>query len=143
MIGPCVKCGFDPDAIVGRSWSFFIERRTPSMNDRLANTGPRAFVYRKERDAWCWLFRAKKLELRIPIALCRRRVTLTRLYAGRERERDKDNLIGGLKAVVDAMVSEALLFNDTSIGAEIHYAQMQDRRTGLLVELADFAGVAS
>lgn len=138
MMGPCVKCGFDPDAVVSVVWSFHIERKTPSMNDRLANAGPRAFMYRKERDAWCWLFRAMRLKHQIPVARYRRRVTLTRMYTGRERERDRDNLIGGMKAVVDAMVSECLLLDDTSRGAEIYYAQKQGQR-GLIVELAELA----
>lgn len=135
----CVKCGFNPEAIVAREWSFFIERRPPSLNDRLSNTGPRAYMYRRERDAWCWLFRAMRLEHRIPGAMQRRRVTLTRLYCGREKERDRDNLIGGQKTCVDAMVSERLLMNDTSAAAEIFYAQRREDRSGLLVELAEFA----
>lgn len=136
----CAKCGYDPAAAISQGWASFIARRAPSMNDRLANVGARRFLYREERDAWCWHFRVMRLEHRIPFAVQRRRVTLTRLYCGRERDRDRDNLIGGMKAVVDAMVRERLLLDDTSAGAEIYYAQHRDEcNSGLNVELDEFA----
>lgn len=120
----CPKCGYDADAKVIARWTFTVERDTPSLNDRVYNAATyRGSMYRKVRDAWCWEFRAARLKVRIPRARTRRRVTIVRNYGGRARERDRDNLIGGAKAVIDAMVSEGLLVDDTSLGAEIHYDQ--------------------
>lgn len=121
----CTKCGHDPDAVVFDKFMFIIDREPPSLNDRLFNAGPRARLYRKERDAWCWLFRAARLKWNIPIAheQDRRRVTLTRLFGARQRERDHDNLVGGQKAVVDALVIEKLIAGDRLIDAEIYYGQ--------------------
>lgn len=146
----CVKCGHDPDAVVKIAYTFTVDREPPSLNDRLFNSGVRAHEYRKERDAWCWHFRAARLKQAIPAARTdvptavfdrskvivhdRRRVTLTRLFGPRQRERDKDNLIGGMKAVVDALVSEALIAGDSVHDAEIFYGQKRSTvRAGLEV----------
>lgn len=157
----CIKCGYDPDAEVALVFGFRVERDPPSLNQRLFNTGPRAHLYRKERDLWCWEFRAKRLELKIPRAMppgdqlwrmtifgrvagvgayetAKRRVTLTRIYAGRQKERDRDNLIGGMKACVDALVLEGLIGGDDPHSAELHYDQRAaapDETPGLSITL--------
>lgn len=128
----CPKCHYDEAAPVSASWSFLIDRDPPSLNARLFN-GPRGWVYRKERDAWCIEFRAVRLLQRIPIAKTKRRVTLTRCYTGRQQARDRDNLAGGMKACVDALVLEKLLAGDDVVSAEIHYAQSRTTPGGLHV----------
>jgi hypothetical protein len=135
----CVKCGHDPEAVVAASWAFTIDRKPPSLNNHVINVGVTRFAYGRERDAWMWEFRAVRLLQRIPKAVLRRRVTLTRIYAGREREWDRDNFSGGAKPVVDAMVLEGLIEDDSSASAEIYYAQERGARAGLRVNIEELA----
>ncbi len=135
----CDKCGHDPRARVTASWTFLVDRDPPSLNSRIFNAGPRRYLYKRERDAWCWELRAVRLLQRIPPARARRRITLTRVYSGRQQERDRDNLAGGMKAVVDAIVYERLLAGDDSKLAEIHYAQERGIPTGLRVLLEELS----
>ncbi len=134
----CIKCAHDPDVLVTASWSFEIDRDPPSLNARLFN-GPRGWVYRKERDLWCIELRAVRLLQRIPKATSKRRATLTRCYTGRQQRRDRDNLIGGMKSIVDALVLEQLIRGDGEDDAEIHYGQERCRPPGLLVLLEELA----
>lgn len=135
----CIKCGHDPDAPIARRWEFLIDRDPPSLNDHVFNVGSSRWKYTKERDAWGWEFRAVVLMQRIPKADTRRRVTLTRIYGGRQQERDRDNLAGGMKPVVDAMVLEQLIQDDSSGSAELHYAQRPGSPRGLHVLIEEFA----
>lgn len=134
----CVKCGHDPDAAVRASWTFDIGREVKSMNSRDVN-GKRGWVYRVARAAWERDMISWRRACRIPIAVSRRRVTLTRLYGYRQRELDPDNLVGGLKACVDAMVEAGLLLGDTKAKAEIHYAQFKSPDFGLRVLIEELA----
>lgn len=135
----CPKCGYDADAEVIDSWTFLIERDPPSLNARIFNSGPRRWVYKRERDVWCWEIRAARLLQRIPKAVGRRRVTLTRVFDGRQQERDRDNLAGGLKSFVDAMVLEGMLVDDGETMAEIHYQQERAKPIGLRVLIEELA----
>lgn len=135
----CAKCGYDSDAVVVASWSFFIDRDPPSLNSRVINLGATRWRYAKERDAWGWEFRAVRLMKKIPPAEGLRRVTLTRCYYGRQQERDRDNLAGGMKNCVDAMVLEQLLTSDDPAHAEIHYQQERGSPTGLRVLIEELA----
>lgn len=126
----CVKCGHDPDAPIGARWSFTIERDPPSANRRSVNTLIAGHAYRRERDMWCWELRAQRLRHSIPRAQARRRVTIVRWYGGRQRERDQDNLVGGMKACVDALVLEGLIADDKAALAEIHYRQHRQNHDG-------------
>jgi len=119
----CAKCGHDPAAQVIASWEFTLEHEVASLNARIANVGASRWRYAKERDAWSWLVRAARLKHRIAAATGRRRLTLTRIYAGRQRELDRDNLAGGAKPLVDAIVREGLLVDDTGAWLELHHAQ--------------------
>ena len=135
----CVKCGHDPAATVVYSWAFHVDRDPPSLNSRLFNSGARRWAYKRERDVWCLEFRAARLLKRIGKAKGKRRVTLTRNYSGRQQHRDADNLAGGMKAVVDALVLEQLLVNDDASHAEIHYAQARTTPAGLVVLIEELA----
>lgn len=121
----CVKCGHDPEQPVGERWEFVINRDPPSLNQRIFNSGTRAHVYRKERETWGWEIRAARVKHRVSFANSsqRRRVTFTRLYAGRQQARDVDNLAGGMKAIVDSLVLEKILIDDGPAFAELHYGQ--------------------
>lgn len=129
----CLKCGYSPDAVVTASWSFHIDRDPPSLNTRLFNAGTRRWAYKRERDTWCMEIRAIRLLQRITKATTKRRVTLTRNYAGQQKERDADNLGGGMKCIVDALVLEGLLRDDNTASAEIHYGQTRTTPKGLVV----------
>jgi Holliday junction resolvase RusA-like endonuclease len=137
-VSACVKCQHDPDAHVSASWSFSIDRDPPSLNARLFN-GPRGWKYRSERNAWCLEVRAVRLLQRIPKATAKRRVTLTRNYYGRQQRRDRDNLAGGMKACVDALVLEGMLRGDSELDAEVHYGQERTTPSGLVVLLEELA----
>lgn len=56
----------------------------------------------------------------------RKLVTLTRVMSYRQRPFDDDNLIGGMKAVRDALVDIGYLRNDDSSAAEFVYKQEKD-----------------
>jgi len=119
----CIKCGYDADQFVTASWSFVLEREPKSLNARVVNVGASRWRYAKDRDAWSWLIRAARLEQRIPPSHGRRRMTLTRIYANGQRAIDKDNLSGGMKGLVDAMVREKLIHDDSPAWLELHHAQ--------------------
>lgn len=134
----CPKCGFDADATVLSSWLMLIERDPKSMNDRVVNAGVSRYTYKRERTAWAWAIRAARLAWKVPNAKGRRRLTLTRLFNGRQREWDRDNLVGGMKVIVDALVREGLLVGDDPASAEIHYDQ-QPGLGGLKVQIEELA----
>lgn len=132
----CSRCGFDPFAKVLGKWVMLIDRDPPSLNDRLVNVGPHRWKYKKERDAWHWLVKAARLNFNVPVATAlRRRVTLERLFNGRQRERDLDNLSGGMKPIVDALVLERLIAGDDPKSVEIHYKQTKGPLRGLVITI--------
>lgn len=142
----CVKCGYNPDAQATARWEFSIPRAIKSLNRATSNRGGRSksarAAQRKHRDelaAWMWYFRLAARTNGIGPARGRRRVTLTRIMQGRERPFDRDNLAGGCKVVVDAMVHEHLLVDDKPALAEIHYAQERGGKAGLHVLLEELA----
>jgi hypothetical protein len=123
-------------------WRFFIERRPPSLNDRLHNSGPTRFAYAKVRDLWILEFRAARLAHRIPKATGPRRLVARRQYSGREQARDYINLVGGFKPIVDAMVTEGLLVDDEPAMLADRYEQervAKGQASGIGFELADLA----
>mgnify|MGYP001612439401 CR=1 FL=1 len=129
MSNPCVKCGHDPDAAVRASWSFTIEREVKSLNDHNVNVkGWRGAVYKKDRGAWVQWFQLMRVNHRIPLATGKRVVTLTRIMGSGQREFDRDNLHGGLKSALDAMVYTCLITGDSIAHATILYDQQ--RRSG-------------
>jgi len=123
-VATCPLCGGRPLAEVASRWTFLVERVAPSQNKIASNTTGRGnWAYRKERDAWTRELSYYRIENGIPIAAIKRRVTITRCYAGRQQERDYGNLVGGLKAAVDAMVLVGLLKDDSPKWSEIFYHQ--------------------
>lgn len=138
---PCPKCGHDPRAVVTASWTLEIPRRVHSLNKRAINDrGAAGAKYRKQREGWAWDLRVLRVDQRIPHAVGMRRATLTRLYSGREQAFDQDNLTGGMKLVVDAMVREGLLVDDKPAVAEIHHLQVRAGQSGLLILLEELEG---
>lgn len=135
-----MKCGHDPDAIVARWWTFTVDREVKSLNAHRVNAGNARFGYRRDRELWEWALRERRLARGIALAKTKRRVTLTRIISYRQRAFDRDNLIGGCKVVVDAMVREGLLLGDAQGQAEIHYEQeKRDGCRGLVVRIEELA----
>ena len=124
----CEKCGHDPGAKVTASWDFHIDREVKSGNAHIYNVGASRWRYGKDRTAWEWEMRNARLLKKIPVATARRRLTLTRLFDGRQRAFDVDNLATGFKSCVDALVREKLLLGDDPRKAEIHYQQRPGMR---------------
>ena len=134
---PCARCGYDPAAIVTGLWEFTIARQVHSLNAHRGNYGRTRWAYKQDRDGWQWQFKAARINARIPTAIGKRRVTLTRLYSGRERPFDTDNLAGSMKLVVDAMVREGLLLGDDPARAELHHNQTRAATSGLAVVIEE------
>lgn len=140
MTAACEKCGFDPAAQVLASWSFHVPREIESGNAYVVNSGRSRWRYKADRNAWERDLIALKHAKRIPPALGKRRVTLTRIIGYRQRAFDRDNLATGFKSCVDAMVRCCLLVDDNAAGAEIHYAQKKhDGLSGVLVLIEEIA----
>lgn len=132
----CMKCGFSPDAAVSARWEFVLDKRIESANNRTVNAGASRWRYAKQRDEWTWFVRANSQHVSTAGEVSRRRVTITRRYSGRCRLLDKDNLVGGCKALVDALVREGVAYDDKKPWLELHVLQEQGERneTHVLVE---------
>lgn len=117
------------------TWSFVLDRKPPSMNDHSPNANTARFQYRKERDAWGWLLKLAMGERHIPRANERRRLAITRIIGPREREYDYDNLVGGCKALLDAMVKAGLVLNDNARWLTATYAQERGAASGVRVDV--------
>jgi len=134
----CAKCQHDPDAAVIARWEFTIPRDLPSLNERIHN-GAKGWKYRATRDAWAADLRAIRFANRIPHIgasppTTRRRVTLVRVYSGRQKEMDRANLDS--KACVDAMIISGLIVDDSPSWLELHVLQERgtERGTRVLIE---------
>ena len=128
----CVKCGHDPDAVVERHWQFTLPLELESLNAHRVNSGATRWSYKRKRDGWAMALRAT-VPRAILAANGKRRVTLTRLMGKGQRAFDRDNLVGGAKGLVDAMVRVGLLLGDSAEHAEIHYDQERAATPGVRV----------
>lgn len=136
MTAACRMCGYDADAVVTARWELRIDREIGSLNDRHVNAGAARYGYKRLRNMWQAHLRVGRVNERVPLATAKRRVTITRVYSGRQRQLDKDNLVGAGKSLVDAMVREGLITGDDPARAEIHYLQEPGttRETVVLIE---------
>jgi Holliday junction resolvase RusA-like endonuclease len=130
------------------TWTFEVTHRVPNANDRVVNRSSRnkamkrAFAvmgakYRKQRGEWTLLVRNAMQLKAVPKATQPRRVTIIRLYSGREREWDYGNLVGGCKPVLDAMKAAGLIVDDSPKWSEQIYKQERGAESGLRVEVTD------
>jgi len=137
----CVKCGHNPDAEVSARWAFGLDKRIESANTRTVNAGASRWRYAKARDEWQWLVKAAMLALAPKmwraLTLNRRRVTITRHYAGRCKLLDKDNV--GVKPLVDALVREGVIHDDDATHLELHVLQVRAERNETTVEVEELA----
>lgn len=133
----CIACGQAlPDASPP-TWTFIIQRRVPSQNEHLHNVGTARWAYKKSREGWRLCFVDVMNTRHVSRATGKRRVKFTRLYSGLERERDYDNLVGGFKVVLDAMVLARMLVGDDSKSLDSEYTQDKGKVTGVRVEIWD------
>jgi hypothetical protein len=139
MTAACGYCGADPEAPVARRWAFFLDRQPPSLNARVFNAGAKRWAYARERDGWVEEVWIARVSHRIAQAKGKRRVIVVRHYAGREKERDYVNLVGGCKALIDALVLERLLVDDTPAYLEDHYKQLRTQRSGVEIVIEDLS----
>jgi Holliday junction resolvase RusA-like endonuclease len=143
--GACPKCGFSSDAQVTARWSLTLPKRIESANAYTVNKGNSRWRYSKARDEWQWLVKAAVLSLigkqsfRLGHARPsgKRRVTITRHYAGRCQEIDRDNL--GVKPLVDALVREGVIHDDAPAWLELHVMQERGERNETTVEVEELA----
>lgn len=121
----CVKCGFDPAIVPAKTWELEIPYIVKSMNAHHVNAGAARHVYRRDRGIIQTALMVERRRLRVPRAIKLRQATLTRVMGYGQREFDRDNLHGGCKIVVDAMVIEELLVGDTREWARVFYDQVR------------------
>lgn len=139
----CPKCGHDPDAAVAARWEFAIGLEVESLNAHRVNAGARwqQAVYRRKRDAWHWAFKVARINHGITHARpgSKRRVHFVRVMGPKQRAFDDDNLRGGCKMVLDAMVLEGLVHDDRPEFVEVSYDQQRGARPGLIVTIEELA----
>lgn len=135
----CPKCGHEPDAVVSARWEFTIPRAVKSANAHSVNAGASRWAYAADRNAWSQWFALRLHELGPVAVLGKRRVTLTRVYAGRQREMDRANFISGCKPVLDAMVRAGWLRGDKPADVEDSYLQERGVTAGLRVLVEELA----
>ncbi len=137
MTTPCPACGHNPAAIVTASWSMFIPLDAKGMNSRVTNSGSSRWAYAAERNSWSLVLRNAMRIAGVPAATGFRRLTITRCYHGRQQLRDRDNLIGGCKSLVDALVRASALVDDDAKHAEINYRQERTTPTGVRIVIEE------
>ena len=140
----CGSCGQElPPA--GKSWLFALSLSPPSQNAVSGNKG--SYVakakYRKYRDDYEILLRAWMNELKIPDAVARRRVSVTRRYSGRSQKMDRGNLIGGCKPLLDAMTRVGLIVDDNEEFLEDHYYQRRAKEGGVEINIEEMDNAQS
>ena len=121
----------------GPHWSFTLSIEPPSQNVVASNKGAGRHKYRKFRDDYEELLRAFKDKLAIPTATGRRRVFITRLYSGRGQRRDRGNIVGGCKPLLDALTNVGLLVDDKEEFLEDHYDQQKANAKGVWIQIEE------
>jgi len=121
----------------GASWSFTMSIEPPSQNTVASNKGPGRHKYRKFREDYEELLRAFMAKLEIPKARGRRRVFITRLYSARGQKRDRGNIVGGCKPLLDAMTNVGLLVDDKEEFLEDHYDQQRANAKGVWIRIEE------
>ncbi len=134
----CIGCGYDGAIPVLAGFSFFVECDSKSDNGRTVNAGASRWAYAAGRRAWA--MRIRFAATHVPIAMHRRRLTITRTFGGRQKHRDHDNLVTSYKPAVDALVSRNLLLDDSAKGVDgPYYHQERGAVAGTTFLLEDLA----
>ncbi len=119
------------------SWTFALAKCLGSLNDHVVNAGASRWKYKRDRNEWQLLFANARQMNAITRPMGKRTLILTRLYSGRERERDYDNLVGACKPVLDAMVKAGLLVDDAPAFLDCTYRQERASESGVRLELSE------
>ena len=137
----CRLCGGEPFAKVAASWTFRISLDAPLQNNRAVNAGPSRWRYKKERATWETALMLAMSSAGPCHATQFRRVTIERLYAGKQRVCDIPNLVGGCKTVLDAMVRVGLLVDDSPEHFEgyFHQRRVPNEERGTLITIEELA----
>lgn len=135
----CRYCCTDLERPVLERWDFYLPIAPPSQNTIGGNHGGTRFVYAKMRKEFAAALIIKKVGLDIPDAKGKRRVIVTRLYAPSRRGqvRDRANIVGGCKMLIDAMVEVGLLVDDAEQYLEDFYRQLPASDSGTRIELEE------
>lgn len=130
----------DQEAEAPVTWRFFVPLRLPSLNDHVQNAGKNSWRYRKQRAQWCTAVRTAARDAGVAPATGRRSLVVRRTFKSREQTRDYINLVGGCKVVVDALVLEGLLVDDSPDLLDDRYEQVRvskDEESGVWFEISE------
>ena len=144
----CARCGFDPHALIAARWEFTVPLEIQSGNDHVVNAPrgkgrarwARSGAYKQRRVQWQTAVRVQGRYVTQAASggslANRRRVTVTRVYSGRQRELDRDNLYAGAKVAVDALKHCGVIVDDRREWCELHVVQERgaERGTRFLIE---------
>ena len=121
----CKRCGYS-EVTATKRWTMRIAMDTPTQNhQRGENAGGMRFRYKRIRDQLHMLVRAERMRLKLPPAKHRRRVRIVRHYGGHARRRDRINYAGGAKPLLDVLVLEGILVDDSEQWVDDYYEQVR------------------
>lgn len=135
----CSSCGHKLKP-AGQSWSFAIPVEPPSQNVISSNRGAGRWKYKAIRDEFEQWLDAKARKVGISKATGRRRVHILRQYGSRGKVRDRGNLIGGCKPLLDAMISAGMIVDDAPQWIEDHYEQERASQGGVVITVEELDG---
>jgi hypothetical protein len=116
----CPGCGYDPELVVVKRYEFTIPLKWYSQNELRSNTRNNR-KYKSVRDKY--IVKVGTHGCGVLPADTYRRVYLTRLFANRCRPYDYGNLVGGGKPILDALVWNGLLIDDSPSYVDEYYFQ--------------------
>lgn len=125
---PCGACGYSPSKEVTAVHSIGFASPVKSGNQiGSSGRGNKGWQYRNERKRYARIVGALALakDEVIPAATGKRRLWITRYWGKRKRAFDTDNLAWGLKPLVDELVHQGWLLDDTPAKVERVYKQMK------------------
>jgi hypothetical protein len=111
--------------------------RTPSLNEIISwKTSGRHWRYAKLKKILLSQADGQRVAARAPAATGHRSVVITRHSP---RELDPDGLVGGCKALLDALVRSGWLVDDKAKWAQVTYRQERSRADRTVVEVHEAA----
>lgn len=111
---------------------FEISRKLKSQNELKGNTRDGSYLYAAERAWWHRQFTALLMAKLVTKADGPRYVRITRIIGPGGKLMDVGNMIGGCKALVDAMVNTGLLVDDSPGSCSIFYRQHDHQKRNMI-----------
>ena len=135
----CKYCYTDSGVYVAKRWEIVLPLEPPSQNTVAQNKGSFAArrKYKEYRDSYVILLGNAKVVHEIPDAIALRRVIVTRMYSGRGQSRDRSNIVGGCKPMLDAMHMVGLLVDDSEKWVRDFYHQTRASASGVSIVLEE------